>query len=260
MHVRPNTSTILPRDQAVVWLTRTGRAPPTNVRSRTETLLDDEELRRYRSFRFSDDARLYLDAHVLLRTTLSRYANVPPADWRFVRGSHGRPEIAAGRSDPLGLRFNLSHTPGLAACAVTNRVAVGVDVEQLDRPVRPLALADHNFSRREARALRALPPNLQRVRFLEYWTLKEAYIKACGGGLSIPLDGFSLDRDAGGCWRIEFAAPHDGVPSDWQFALYRPTSDHLLAVAVHRPGRFDLSIDIRETGECEIGERAETHA
>lgn len=248
MNARPPTRT-LSRDQAVVWLARTPHTAQPDDCSASVWLLDEDEQRKYRAFRFAADAQLYLAAHVLLRTTLSRYANVPPAEWRFVRGGHGRPEIAPESSPRHSLRFNLSHTPGLAACAVTDRVAVGVDVEQLDRPVQYQALADRWFSRQEARQLRTLPFTQQRTRFLEYWTLKEAYIKACGGGLSIPLDGFSFARDATGRWRIEFASSRDGDPADWQFACLRPTPEHCLAVAIHRPGQPDLQIDVREESE-----------
>ncbi len=249
MNAQPPNCTTLSRHQAVVWLTRPRHTAQPNSCCASTCLLDDGELRCYRAFRFAADAQLYLAAHVLLRTTLSRYANVPPADWRFVRGRHGRPEIAPELGAPHRLRFNLSHTRGLAACAVTDRVAVGVDVEPLDRMVDYQVLADRWFSRREARQLRALPVAQQRTRFLEYWTLKEAYIKACGGGLSIPLDGFSFERDANGRWQIEFASPRDGVPADWQFASLRPTVEHCLAVAFHRPGQSDLHIDVRETSE-----------
>lgn len=254
MNARPPTCT-LSRDQAVVWLARTHHTAQPDDCSASAGLLDDEEQRSYRAFRFAADAQLYLAAHVLLRTTLSRYANVPPADWRFVRGGHGRPEITPESSPRHSLRFNLSHTRGLAACAVTDGVAVGVDVEQLGRPVQHQALADRWFSRQEAQELRVLPHAQQRTRFLEYWTLKEAYIKACGGGLSIPLDGFSFTHDANGRWRIEFASPQDGVSADWQFACLRPTPEHCLAVALHRPGQPDLQIDVRESGE-----RAAIHA
>ena len=164
MNARPPTCTTLSRDQAVVWLTRTDRAAQSGGWSSSDWLLDQEEQRRYRSFRFSSDAQLYLAAHVLLRTTLSRYANVPPADWRFVCGDHGRPEIATERSTQQhNLRFNLSHAPGLAACAVTNNVAVGVDVEQFDRPVQFLEIADRYFSRLEVQQLRSLPQTQQRT-------------------------------------------------------------------------------------------------
>lgn len=98
MHApRPQTCTTLPRDQAVVWLSSIHRAAQPDDWPSSARLLDEEEQRRYRAYRFPADARLYLHAHVLLRTTLSRYANVPPEDWRFVFGGHGRPEIATFR-------------------------------------------------------------------------------------------------------------------------------------------------------------------
>src|SRR6185295_18612851 len=120
------------------------------------------------------------------RTTLSHYAAVDPTAWQFARNRRGRPEI----SGPLGvapLRFNLSNTAGLIACLVTLGVDVGVDVEDTHRRGETVRIANRFFSASEVAALEALPPERQRQRFFEYWTLKESYIKARGMGLAIPL-------------------------------------------------------------------------
>lgn len=182
----------------------------------------------------------------LCRTTLSRYARVRPEEWRFLHNAHGRPEI----SEPsLGgrLRFNLSATRGLFACAVTSELDAGIDVEDAGAAIRDYgALADRFFSPLEARALAGLDPARRRARFLEYWTLKESYIKARGRGLSIPLDGFSFHLDEGPRIRVSFVAPFDDEASRWQFSLMRPTSRHLLALGVRRLDDAEVRITLRE--------------
>jgi 4'-phosphopantetheinyl transferase len=172
---------------------------------------------------------------------------VAPASWRFRAERRGRPEIDAPGG--VDLRFNLSHTDGLAACGVVRELDLGVDVEAGSRVRRHLEVADRFFSRREARALRALPEEDRVGRFLDTWTLKEAYIKARGQGLALPLDGFTFDLDADreAPLRIEFERDLGDEPTAWQFALERVGAHHRLAIAVRRGARPDLRIVVRRT-------------
>jgi 4'-phosphopantetheinyl transferase len=133
------------------------------------------------------------------------------------------------------LDFNLSHTPGLAAVAVSRATCVGVDAETIDRSGEHLELADRYFSPEEARSLRALPPELRLWRFLELWTLKEAYAKACGMGLSLPLDSVAFAVVPGRPPRATFAREFAEERDSWQFAVLRPTSQHVLALARSGP-------------------------
>lgn len=190
--------------------------------------------------------REYLIARALCRTVLSRYAGVNPADWRFLPNPHGRPEIA-GPPARSRLRFNLSGTRGLAACVVTLEAAAGIDVEDttLERPSD--GIADRFFSPSEARALSGLEPARRRARFLEYWTLKESYIKARGEGLAIPLDRFAFHLDVGSRIRVSFAPELADEPGGWQFNLLRPTARHLLALGVRRAAEAEVKITLRET-------------
>jgi len=230
---------------AHVWLACPDDCVNTVLVERYQSLFDDEERRRLEAFRFAEDRHLYLVAHALLRTTLSRYHDIAPRSWRFTAGEFGRPEIAHGCGIDQPLTFNLSHTPGLAACGVTSRADIGVDVECLNRTVDELALAERYFSRHETQALRQLPLGRRHLRFREYWTLKEAYVKACGNGLSMPLDAFYFTQDASGTWRISFEN-ETGNPADWLFLCQRPTPQHVLAVAIHHVQR-DLEIEIYKT-------------
>ena len=164
-----------------------------------------------------------------------KQAAVDPAAWRFRSGAHGRPEIAAPQSP---LRFNLSHTEGLAACAIADGDNVGIDVENVTRK-HSRRLAERVFSRRERKTLRELPAAEQARRFFELWTLKEAYLKARGLGLSIPPGALSFYRDQAGEWRIEFSASGGGAPDQglsgrrpWTFRSWRVGRYHQAALAL----------------------------
>lgn len=208
-----------------------------------DRLLTPDERAKTRRFRFARDRHDCLVTRALVRTTLSRYAEVDPAAWRFEKNQYGRPHLVAGQCD-RDLRFNLSHTRGLIACAVTIGREVGVDVETLSRSGETVAIADRYFSATEIRALRALPEDRQRVRFFEYWTLKESYIKARGMGLALPLDQFSFLLDAGPPIGIAFDPRLEDHADDWQFDLRRETPEHMLAVGVRRGPRPDLAIQV----------------
>jgi len=210
-----------------------------------EALLAPIERERRARYRFEHSRREYLLTRALARATLSRYAAVAPAAWTFRENDHGRPEIA--RSDLSWLRFNLSNTHGLVAIAVTRDRDVGVDVEDTERRGETVEIADHFFSAREVASLRALPAAAQRSRFFDYWTLKEAYIKARGLGLAIPLDQFSFLLDEAPPVRAAFDPELGDDAAAWQFEQLAITARHRAAAAVRRGSGPDLRFLVQRT-------------
>lgn len=196
-------------------------------------ILNTAERARRNRFRVDHARREYTAAHVLLRVVLSQYVAVPPTAWRFRTLEHGRPEID-GPSLPRPLRFNLSHTRGLVGVAVAWEVDVGLDVELTGRSTHGAAVAERYFAPSEVAALRRLPETHHREAFFRYWTLKEAYIKARGMGLALPLGKFAFSpEEAGAAPTIEVAPELNDTPEDWQFWHWPAESpEHHVALAV----------------------------
>ena len=196
---------------------------------RYEALLDVTERSRLARFHNARDARTFLIAHALVRTTLSQFADTHPHEWRFRTNEFGRPEIA-GPAGAGTLRFNLSHCDSLIVCLVAAGVEPGVDVEEICGADDLLELADRYFSPSEVAALRSCPSDTT-DRFFALWTLKEAYIKARGMGVAIPLDKFSFsfcnERVA-----IRFDPELADQADDWTFTLERPLPSHFVAIAL----------------------------
>ena len=199
----------------------------------------DERLRHDRLHR-SEDRRRYLIGRLLTRGLLSRYLQQDPRSLRFVHSEHGRPELAPQPKSP-SLNFNLSHAFGMVACCVTSIHSVGVDVEDLKRPVAALAIATRFFAPIEAEDLRTRADDARRQRFFAYWTLKEAYVKARGEGLSIPLNQFwfLLDENSP---RVAFDARLRDDPADWQFEYVKPTQRYLIGIAIRTLSHSRLRI------------------
>ncbi|MCA1376369.1 MULTISPECIES: 4'-phosphopantetheinyl transferase superfamily protein [unclassified Bradyrhizobium] len=193
-------------------------------------LLSVDERARADRFVFERHRRQYIFAHAMLRLALSQVAsNVAPTDWSFGAGRYGRPFVAAPATS-TALHFSLSHADGCVACVVSRHEAVGVDVETVSRRVAPLSTALRFFAPEEVEALRGLPEPAAIERFFDYWTLKEAYLKARGFGLNLPLDAFAMQvsREA-----IEISFKPDIVddPNAWRFSLCSPSPAHRLAIA-----------------------------
>ncbi len=196
-------------------------------------LLDAGERERHGRFHFEHDRVRYLSAHALLRRTLSRYAGVDPSGWAFEIAPGGRPELAPFAGWPP-LRFNLSHTRGLVACAVTVNLDVGVDVEQL-RATRDLqGMARDVMSDTELGVFQALDGHARVHRFYECWTAKEAYVKARGDGLRLPVR--SIGVETGPSPSLVLGADLADDQAQWQLECSTPTDGHCLAVAL-RHGR-----------------------
>ncbi|HWI26020.1 MAG TPA: 4'-phosphopantetheinyl transferase superfamily protein [Stellaceae bacterium] len=221
-----------------VWLTSLDRLGD-DLLDRYRALLDPGERERWQRFRVRGAADQYLVGRALLRTSLARYAQVAAADWAFETNAFGCPYV----SSPVAhrdLRFNLSHTEGLVACAVSRRGEVGVDVENTARAVEPLALAPTVFAEPEIEALAATPEAQRQHRFFAYWTLKEAYIKARGMGIALPLDGFWFELDAPAP-RIHFSERCPDREERWHFFRWQASPTHAMALAVAPPaGRAPL--------------------
>ncbi|MBN1489669.1 MAG: 4'-phosphopantetheinyl transferase superfamily protein [Phycisphaerae bacterium] len=232
-------------DEVHVWYAFPERVAGLTSVEHLRAILSDEETARQRRFVFEKDRDLFLVARVLVRVVLSRYAGVAAAAWNFTEDAHGKPEIA-GPAEGIGLRFNLSHTGGMATCAVTRNHDVGVDVENVNRRVSMTELARRYFAAREAEAIERLSGAAQRERFFAYWTLKEAYVKARGLGLSIPLDGFAFEFDSRDNARIVFMDAVTDSAADWQFARFQPSRPHRIAVAIRAPSDRPLAISIQE--------------
>jgi 4'-phosphopantetheinyl transferase len=207
-----------------------------NLRQAAVPLLAEEERARMERFRFPKHRRLYLASRLLLRTTLSRYADLPPQGWRFVSGEKGKPRLDKSLAGSPSLGFNLSHTLGVAVVGVTKKGTIGVDVEQADRPARAGELVKRFFSLEEKTVLEKLPPGRLQTLFGRYWTLKEAYVKALGRGLSHPLDSFSFSLSEEEPHRIVFSGEGRAGPETWRFALIAPRPKIVAALAVSSIG------------------------
>jgi 4'-phosphopantetheinyl transferase len=206
-------------------------------------LLSPDEHERMARLIFERDRRRFLLTRALVRTMLSRYAPVAPAHWTFITNVHGRPEILDRPTGTPDLRFNISHTDGLIACAVTIGREVGVDVEHVGRRLTH-DVAGRFFAPREVEDLGRLPDDDQQRMFFDYWTLKEAYIKARGFGLALPLADFAFELSPEAPPRITFEPSLEDDPATWQFTQDWPTPQHRLGLAVRREGH-DLPVRIR---------------
>ncbi len=230
--------------EAHLWLARPDAVVEPELLGAWRALLAPDERAQYERYRVDRARRLFLTGRALARTTLSRYVDVEPRDWRFETGPHGRPAISGPAGIPP-LAFNLSHTDGLVTCLVTLGDEAGVDVESTRRRVRERRLAEHSFAPSEAAAVAAAPEAGLAERFFSFWTLKEAYIKARGMGLALPLRRFAYDFPEPGRVRLAFDPELGDREADWQLALFRADAHHLVAAAIRRGPRPDLEIVAR---------------
>jgi 4'-phosphopantetheinyl transferase len=205
-------------------------------------LLSDAETERRSSFLYEQDRTLYAAAHGLLRLSLSALDGRDPKLHRFICGPNGRPELC--EADPrLDLRFNISHTSGLVAVVTTKGLACGVDVEDLTRLDKVAdRLARSVLTPDERAVFEGFEPAARPVCFAELWTLKEAWLKAVGRGLTIEPNEvavrFAQDRSPMLC----------GPEGErWELESMPVGERHRLGLALRRaPGRSDplLVVDV----------------
>jgi 4'-phosphopantetheinyl transferase len=204
-----------------VHLWRAWQAVDPELEAVLEETLSDEERARAHRFVTRELTRDFIGAHGFLRDVLGACHRVSPRALRFTAESHGKPRLAHPTSP---LRFNLTHSHGLAVLAIALARDLGVDVEHIRPRVAEEGVAERFFSPTEVAMLRALPPEAQSLGFFNCWTRKEAYLKALGWGLSVPLSRFDVSLAPGeearlladrgnaelACWSIRAFDPAPG--------------------------------------------------
>ncbi|WP_265887099.1 4'-phosphopantetheinyl transferase family protein [Roseomonas mucosa] len=191
-------------------------------------LLNNEERAVFRQFVDEKDRRDYAAAHALLRTMLSEgNPEVAPDEWRFARTDLGKPYLPFGLHQAL--HFSISHTRGFVACTTSLQGSVGVDVECGLRTTEIDPLIMDVCSTDERTQIAAAAPNERRSLFLDLWTLKESYLKACGLGLSMAPNTLSFDlREPGRISGPLFMPVQDA----WRQMLFRPNPTSRMAVTI----------------------------
>jgi 4'-phosphopantetheinyl transferase len=210
-------------------------------------LLSHGERARAGRFVLSSDRHRFVLAHAALRVILSRYIGNDPTLLAFDKNAYGRPELSIPTGEPP-IRFNLSHTHGLVAVGVCRGYDIGIDVESSAGKslVGLLELASQLLSPSEIASLHDLSDEQRGRRVLQVWTLKEAYIKARGLGLSIPLKAFSFDVSNPSTPGIRLDPPLPDDADAWRFVTMQPTPCHWFAAAV-RAGHNDMRFDVKWT-------------
>lgn len=233
--------------QPIVWWLRTDHLDNA-CQDGLRAILDEAERARAGRFVSALDRRDFVACHALLRVMLSRIACRPPEEWTFSLGPHGKPSLAVAHGLP-DLQFNITHTRGLVATAAAWRDAIGVDVQIFGSCSDELDLAKRFFAAAEA-DLVAKASEFHRPRvFAQLWTLKEAYIKATGLGLSAPLDGFAFGLEP---LRVQFERECADDSAAWQFATSVVTEQHLLSVALQVPDRQSRGVTLNEVSGAEL--------
>lgn len=241
---------VLDENTVHVWMVQTDSIEERGeayFESLRETLSEDE-LERYQSSLTTPKAReqalSFLVARSLLRCTLSRYCpQIAPKCWRFEVNAYGRPSLCSRMQQELSqddalqhillhltkLRFNLSHCAGIVVCAFAYEREVGIDSENVNSKRRITSIARRFFTPSETKSLLSVPEHAQPLTFSRLWTLKEAYVKARGLGISgVGLDNFefndiasfSLERPRGSL-SADLSKAGDAA-SDWQFVILDP--------------------------------------
>lgn len=229
-----------PRHRVDVWLLPTPVHSPVPVTPYLDLLSEAEQIAAQRVL-IADEKSLFIRSKAFLRMLLSARTHVPSDQWSFGCNVFGRPFVES----PLAYRhlhFNVSHTKGLTACVISELAEIGIDVENVVQERDFLAIARGFFAPSESKRLAATPTADLSRSFYAYWTLKEAYVKAKGIGLSIPLSSVSFDlSDAPG---IAFHTQAEAHPDGWRF-LSTPVADETilaLAIGIEADGEVDVAM------------------
>jgi 4'-phosphopantetheinyl transferase len=220
-----------------LWCANPGDFLPDAIIEACVSMLSEDEQAHWRSYRFDKHRREYLITRVLVRTALSYFHPLAPAAWRFESNIYGKPFVVPD----CGLRFNLSNSPGLVVCLISQGAEVGVDAQPGESGERIAELGPEVFSPLELAQLVGMRRAEKSDRALSLWTLKEAYIKARGMGLTLSLNKVSFLYGGLEGIRLELDPRLDDRAGGLRFCLLEHAG-HRIAVMAQGVAAFDLQL------------------
>jgi 4'-phosphopantetheinyl transferase len=223
----PPSNIVAATDEVHVWRVALNESHAAELRP----LLSSDECARADRFHFARDCHRFIVARGMLRKILGAYLKKEPGHLSFSYSPYGKPALADER-DAGELSFNLSHANELALIAVTRGRGVGVDIEFIRPEFASEEIAERFFSTHEVAALRALPKSIQSEAFFNCWTRKEAYIKAIGEGMSMPLDQFQVSLAPGSRAELLGNLRDANEVSRWSLQELAPGPGYAAAIAV----------------------------
>ena len=222
-----NDGYILPEDEVHVWRA-TSNMVPTGLAQMREILSSDERERASR-FHFEVDQRRSVVGRGCLRLLLGRILDLPAHELQFEYDEFGKPTLTPEQRGAL--QFSVSHSGDEILIAITRDRAVGVDVERIRTDLDAVSIAAHFFSANEYEVLSQLAGTIQYQAFFACWTRKEAYLKAKGIGLSLPLDQFDVSFLPDEEPRLLETRPDPAEAGRWKLWKLDISSDYAAALA-----------------------------
>ncbi len=222
---KPGGELTLPQNEVHVW--RASLDVDTSERTRLFSFLSDDERVRAARFVFPRDRDHFIAARGRLRELLGGYLQRSPQSIRFQTGRYGKPTL----TDDTNFRFNLTHSYGLALYLFATQRELGIDAEKIRPEFATEGIAERYFSEAERTELRELPAEIRTTAFFLCWTRKEAYVKAHGDGLQIPLDSFNVSVTPGEPERLRSTDSER-----WSMRSFSPAPDFVASVLVE--GQF----------------------
>jgi len=223
----PPEPVVLGNDQVHIW--RASLNLPTERLNSLQQLLSPDERQRAERFVLPKDRDAFTAARGILRLILSRYLKRLPEELCFCYGPYGKPSLDS-QFNFEQLCFNLSHSHQLALYAIVKNQEVGVDLEQV-HPLDYTAIARRFFSPQESAALVALPEGDHAQAFFNCWTRKEAYVKAQGRGLTLPLNEFEVSL-APGAAALLSVNEDSQAGTGWTLQALQPGPGYVAALAI----------------------------
>lgn len=220
------------------WAVSLDRFPPDSEPAIT-AVLDCSEIERASRFKFGRHRRAFICSHAALRLLLSRYLAVSAGSIALARGKYGKPKLEGALGS---LNFNISHSGDVALIAVSWAVSVGIDIEEEKEISNIEDISNRYFAPAEHASIQLAPCDARMKAFLKIWTRKEAFLKALGSGLAIPLDTFSVGA-ADGPAQLSFRTAGVEASMQWTITDLPLVGRRFGAIAVgRRDERFEYRV------------------
>ncbi len=201
--------------EAHLWLLDTTQFTAAHFAEAAQIMSSHEQERAQKMVRGKET---YIASRWLLRKVLGAYTGTTAAQINLRRTDKGKPYLAHSN-----IHFSLSHSGHWVVLAVSTSGAVGIDIEAAERKRDLAGIAESYYHPQEFAQLQALAGNQQTDYFYRLWTLKEAFFKATGTGISAGLDKihFMLNNDE---IQAEIATELDAEKAGWQFHQWALTA------------------------------------